>query len=285
VFSVHGTNLDQDIVVAKYDPAGNVLWARQFGGESLDEGNGIALDQSGNSYITGNSSSTNLVFGSIVLTNNYNLLLYTTVFIAKLDANGNALWARDAQGNNEDSGQAVAVDFAGNSYIAGFFQSTVLNFGALTITNTEPQTFGGGPADAFIAKYDPLGNLLWVLQPVGTNDQRAFSVGVDSRANAYVTGWTQGTNVLFGNFAVTNAYLDVFIAKIESDYAFLNLQPAGPNEVVSWPTNKNGFTLECSSNLQDWSPATNAIGISGGCFAATNTPSWPASYFRLQKSP
>jgi len=275
VFSVIGTYICQNMVVAKYDPAGNVIWAKQYGGTSLDAGTSIVVDKSTNCYITGSASSTNLFFGSIVLTNNYNLLIGTAVFVVKLDDCGNALWAKAAQGNNTVSSQGIAVDQAGNSYIAGYFQCDYLVFDTMTLTNTEPDPFGGGPADAFVAKFDAYGNLLRVVQPVGTNDQRAFSIAVDSAANVYITGWTQGTNVLFGSFATTNAYLDMFVAKIDPDYPVLQIEPAsdlgvsmpGGGVVVSWPINKtgySGFTLESSPDLVTWGPAQLFENIIGG---------------------
>ena len=281
-FSVKGTNLDQDIIVAKYDSAGNIIWARQFGGTDLDSGNGIALDSTGNIYITGGFSSTNLVFGATTLTN-IGVSPYNTIYLAKLDSAGNPLWAKAVHGGFSQASQGIAVDFAGNSYIAGYFQGSNLVFDAFVITNTE----GGfeNDADVFAAKYDPSGNLLWVAQPMGTNDQRAFSIAVDSAANAYLTGWTQGTNVMFGNLAATNAYLDVFVAKLDSDYTFLQIGLSNAAPVISWPAaNRDGFVPEVTTNFQSWSPVGGLITTNNGRKYMTNLVPAGRAFFRLKQA-
>lgn len=281
-FSVKGTNTDQDIVIAKYDPAGNIIWARQFGGTDLDSGNGIALDRTGNVYITGGFSSRNLVFGSTTLTN-IGLFPYNTIYLAKLDNAGNPLWAKAVHGSYTQASQGIAVDFAGNSYITGYFQGSNLVFDAVLITNTE----GGfvNDADAFAAKYDPSGNLLWVAQPTGTNDQRAFSIAVDSTANAYLTGWTQGTNVMFGSLTATNAYLDLFVTKLDSDYTFLQIGMSNAAPVISWPAaNRDGFVPEFTTDFQTWSPVGGLTTTNNGRKYMTNIVQDGRAFFRLKNA-
>lgn len=199
VLSVMGTNTCQDFVVAKYDPSGNVIWAKVFGGTSVDSGTGIAVDKSANIYITGDTSSSNVYFGSIVLTNTYHLLPDTAIYIAKLDPSGNPVWAVSGQGDNNNVGSTgIAMDPFGNAYITGFFLSATLALGGVTLTNSEPNPIVGGAADIFVARFDPNGGLMRTVQVTGTNDQRALSIAVDSKACPYITGWMQGTNVLFG---------------------------------------------------------------------------------------
>jgi hypothetical protein len=280
-FSVNGTNTDQDMIVAKYDPAGHVVWAKQYGGLDLDYGRSIAVDKLGNCHLTGDYHSTNLVFGTNILTKTS--FGFTDIFIAKLNSAGDALWARAAHGYATDSSMEIALDFAGNSYIAGFFQSPTLAFDTLILTNTE-EGFLFEDADAFVAKFNPTGDLRWVVQPFGTNDQRAFSVAVDNADNAYITGWTQGTNVLFGDFSATNAYVDIFVAKIEADRPSLQIEKADTNVTIFWPANRLDFNLECSSNLLNWSPVVEPVIITNGCNIVTNSVSAGSGFFRLRKS-
>jgi parallel beta-helix repeat protein len=263
--SVRGTNTCQNFVVAKYDQSGNALWAKAFGGISVDSATGIAVDKSNNCYITGNTSSSNVYFGSIIVSNAYNLLPDTALFIAKLNPSGNPVWAVAGQGNNNVASMGIALDPFGNSYIAGFFLSATFALGGVTLTNTEPNPISGGPADIFVARFDPYGNLMRIIQVTGTNDQRAFSIAVDSKANPYITGWTQGTNVLFGSIAVTNAYLDLFVAKLDPDYPVLQMQSGNDPAfcmpglmVLLWPMNKTpsaNITLEGSTNFTTWTSA------------------------------
>jgi hypothetical protein len=280
-FAVQGQYTDQDIIVAKYAPSGYVVWARQFGGGGLDGGTGIVLDNGGNIYITGSYTSTNILFGATTLTNIGDLLI-NSLFLAKLDSTGNPLWAKAVHGDNQKTSAGVAVDFAGNSYIAGYFQSSNLFFDTITLTNTE----SGGyiDDDIFIAKYDTMGNLLWVDQPRGTNFQFAYSIAVDAMANAYVSGSTQGTNVLFGSLATTNTYLDLFVAKLDSDYTFLQCGLSNGTPVISWPAaHRDGFVPEVTTNFQSWSPAKGLIFTNNGTKYLTNSVTGDRQFFRLRQ--
>ena len=297
VLSVRGTNTCQDFVVAKYDPSGNVIWANVFGGTSVDSATGIAVDRSTNCYITGNTSSSNVYFGSIVLSNAYNLLPDTALFIAKLNPSGNPVWAVAGQGNNNVASMGIALDPFGNSYIAGFFLSATFALGGVTLTNTEPNLIAGGPADVFVARFDPYGNLMRIIEVVGTNDQRAISIAVDSTATPFITGWTQGTNVLFGSFAVTNTYLDLFVAKLDPDYPVLQMQSGNDPAfhmsgmaLASWPWNKTGganYTLESSTNYTTWTPADNIFGfmIGGGRYWFIIPTTGDHMFYRLRFDP
>lgn len=279
LFSVNGNDTVQNMVVAKYNSVGNVIWAKQFGGTDIDAGNGIVVDRFGNCSITGDFRSTNLVFGDISLTKS--AFGFTDIFVAKLNPDGDALWAKAGRGEYTDSSMGIAVDFAGNSYIAGFFQSSHLVFDALTLTNTEADLLND--ADAFIAKFDSYGELLWGFQPIGTNEQRAFSIAVDSVASVYITGWTQGTNVLFGTFAATNAYLDSFVTKIDSDYPLLQIATTNSTVVISWPARKAGFTPEVTGDFQTWTPVAGTILTNNGRNVVTNDISGSKEFFRLKK--
>ncbi|MDZ4120919.1 MAG: SBBP repeat-containing protein, partial [Candidatus Cloacimonadaceae bacterium] len=137
-----------DNFICKLDAAGNFLWANQTGGQSSL----IAVDSSGNSYMSGWFRDS-ISFGDITLTGIGGIDL----FICKLDATGNYLWANMAGGTSYDWGEvwsdAIAVDNSGNSYITGQFSYTIA-FGNTTITSS-------GEIDIFICKLDPDGNFIW----------------------------------------------------------------------------------------------------------------------------
>ncbi|HLP76507.1 MAG TPA: SBBP repeat-containing protein, partial [Candidatus Paceibacterota bacterium] len=278
-FSVQGTSGDQDVIVAKFNPSGTVLWAKQFGGTDIENGRSIALDNTGNIFVTGDFYGTTFPIGTNTLVNSG---IASALFIAKLDAAGNPLWANTAHGDYTDSSMGVAVDFLGNSYIAGFFQSSKLIFNpTVTLTNSAQTSFAD--ADAYVAKYDATGNLLWATRSVGMNDQRAYSIAVDSAANAYFTGWTQGTNVVFGTLSTTNAYVDLFVTKIDSDYPVLRIDKANTLTVLSWPANKSAFMPQVTSNFQSWTNLTGITITNGGRIFYTNTVADKA-FFRLKKN-
>jgi hypothetical protein len=190
-----------DTYIAKVDSGGNFLWAKRAGGINHDRGIGIAVDSSGNAYITGMFRET-AVFGATTLTSAGNWDTY----IAKMDSGGNFLWAKRAGGTNEDFGVGIAVDSSGNAYITGRFEGTA-EFGATTLTSA-------GGVDIYVAKVDSGGNFLWAKRAGGTNTDYGGGISVDSSGNAYVTGEFQGTAV-FGTTTLTSAGgSDVFIWKV-----------------------------------------------------------------------
>ena len=130
--SLSGTNVgSDDAFVVKYDPDGNEVWAKQFGNNSLEEHSGIAVNSSGNVYITGvingNLSGTNI--GS------------DDVFITKYAKNGIEKWTKQFGSSSFEGGNGVAIDSSGNVYITG------ITTGDLFGTNE-------GENDVFVVKYD-----------------------------------------------------------------------------------------------------------------------------------
>ena len=210
------SNGGYDIFVAKLDSSGNWLWAKKAGGTSDDEGHGIAVDASGNSYVTGffgGSAS----FGSTTLISNGNY----DIFITKLDSNGNWLWAKNAGGPNYDSGCGIAFDTSGNSYVTGTFYSSA-DFGSTTLTSY-------GDYDIFIAKLDSSGNWFWAKNAGGTNVDIGYGIAVDTSGNSYVIGYFESGIVIFGptTYLISSGYSDLFIAKLDSSGYCLWAQKAG----------------------------------------------------------
>jgi hypothetical protein len=187
----------------------NVFWAKSAAGSDLDEGNGIAVDGSGNTYITGRFESPTLNFG-LASVNNSTTADYTDVFIAKFDASGNCLWARSAGGSTSDYGAAIAVDNNGNAFITGYFTSPTMNFDGTTITNS-------GYDDIFIAKYNSSGGIQWAKAVGGNYEEEGTGISCDATGNVYITGNYYSASMNFGTETVTNnGGTDIFIAKFSS---------------------------------------------------------------------
>ena len=157
-----GPNLGlDDAFLSKYDSAGTLLWTRQFGLTSQDMSSGVAVDASGNAFISGWTSNKEL----------------RDSFLAKYDTTGTLLWSRQIGTTAGDAANAVTVDGAGNAFISGFTE------GSLAAPSN-------GKADAFLAKYDTGGTLLWSRQ-IGTMDTDTSSgVAVDAQGNAFISGYT-----------------------------------------------------------------------------------------------
>ena len=205
-----------DIFVAKYSSAGNVLWARRAGGADYEDGDGIAVDASGNVYVTGGYSSATITFGSITLTNY--LPGTEDLFVAKYDSSGNVLWAKRAGGDDFDSGLGIAVDAGGSVYVTGYYYSTNMAFNGVALPN-----FSAGYDDIFVAKYDTAGGFLWARHAGGGGYDRGVAIAVDATSNVYVTGSFESTNATFGTAAFASASPgldDGFLMKYDSSGNF-----------------------------------------------------------------
>jgi hypothetical protein len=189
-----------DVFLAKYDASGNLQWAQWGGGTSTDIGHSVAVDGSGNVYVTGLFYNT-AMFGSTMLTSagGYD------VFVAKYNSGGIPQWARRVGGADNDVGYGVAVDGSGNVYVTGQIAGTV-PFGGTTLTSA-------GYYDIFIARYDGSGNEQWAQRAGGTNFDYGYGVAADVSGNVYVTGYIQGTSS-FGATTLTSAGIaDIFVAR------------------------------------------------------------------------
>ncbi len=121
-----------DIFIVKYNPNGNMIWAKSAGGGDNDVSNSISTDKVGNVYLTGDFSFPNITFGDITLTN----AGYDDIFITEYDSNGNVLWAKRAGSDNFDYGRSITTDAMGNIYLTGDFWSNTITFGNTTLNNT-----------------------------------------------------------------------------------------------------------------------------------------------------
>lgn len=202
-----------DMFLAKFDSNGNPLWATIANGGRADGGTSVSCDASGNIYATGYFSSNFLWMGSIILTN-------TTVspvssnadpFIAKYDANGNLLWAKNLLGTGSDYIFSVEVDVAGDVYISGDFISSVFSMGTYTLTKTTPSS------DPFLLKLDANGNVIWGTQASGGGAEGFRSMSVDQNSNVYLTGVFQVAPISFGSITLNNlSGIDVFLVKYDA---------------------------------------------------------------------
>ena len=215
-----GSN-SSDAFVAKLNAAGTWLWASRAGagGTGSDAGSSVAMDGSGNVYVTGDYSGT-ATFGALTLSS----AGFGDVFVAKLSAAGTWLWASRAGGSsNGDSGHSLTVDGNGNVVVTGYFYSTIATFGATTLTNA------GAGADVFVAKLSAAGLWLWATRAGGANYDNGTSVAVESSGNILVGGYIDGT-VSFGTTTLTGMGLtDAFVAKISAAGVWLWATSVGNN--------------------------------------------------------
>jgi gliding motility-associated-like protein len=215
-----------DMFLVKYDPNGNVIWARRAGDNGYEGASSVAVLASGNIVITGFFDSSSITFGSATLTNTGNDY---DVFVVKYDAGGNVTWAKGAGGTFADYGRGIAADPAGNIYVAGEFESLTMTIGPFTLTK---QTVNPGFAssDLFLAKYDVNGNVLWAKSAGGNESETVNSLSVDNAGNVFLPGNYKSQSITLGSYTFTNAdpqYENVFLAKYSTDGDILWAVSAG----------------------------------------------------------
>jgi len=178
-----------DIFFTKYDSNGNYLWAKSIGSTGEEVGNIIAVNGTGNCYITGFFSGT-ADFDPGPATANLTLVGMQDIFFAKYDTNGNYIWAKNmGSSGNYNEGKSIAIDSTGDCYLTGIFGGTVdFDPGAGTVNLTSV-----GWYDIFFAKYDSNGNYLWAKNIGSPFDDRGWDIKVDGTGNCYLTGYFNGT--------------------------------------------------------------------------------------------
>src|SRR4030065_500206 len=193
-----GSGTSGDYATIKYSYAGDTLWVRRYNGpgNNYDVANALAVDGSGNVYVTGSSgtikysaSGDSLWFGvygghDLAIDGSGNVYVagggldYITI---KYSSDGDTLWVRsyNGPGNEYDEASALAVDDSGNVYVTG------------SSVGSDPYNY----TDYATIKYSSSGDTLWVKRynGAGNGGDGANALAVDDSGNVYVTGWSLGT--------------------------------------------------------------------------------------------
>jgi hypothetical protein len=278
----------QSFFLAKFDLSGNCIWAKQSSGTGISSGYGVALDKEGDLYVCGATSNYG-TFDSYAISEGG--------FIAKYDANGNCLWAKnkfryvdifnlselapttiniidstivvggdarndtiivdsitiirgsgvatflssfDINGNVKwlklaggNSGFEFSIDKKGNSYICGIFQG-IGYFDTIVLANPLPTQ-----SDAFIAKYNILGEIQWAKQLNATGGAWGMSISANNDGSAYMTGYFSGT-ANFGIYTITaSTTQDMFVARYDSNGVCLGVRNFGKAQGTAIYVNQN----------------------------------------------
>ncbi len=226
-----------DVFVAKLSPTGTILYSTYIGGSGSDEAAGIAVDASGNAYVTGRTTSIDYPTVSAFQST---LGGVQDAFVTKLSATGNALVYSTYLGGNANTintanpgatgeyGYGIAVDANGSAYVSGWTVST--NFPTV---NPIQATRSAAPAacdpavdaskcarsEAFVSKFAANGaSLIYSTYLGGTEYDESYSLTLDSSGNAYITGMTISAGFPTASpKQVTNAGNgDAFVTKINA---------------------------------------------------------------------
>ncbi len=209
--NTYGNNTDAFLV--KFNSSGSRIWATYYGGIGSDYGTMISTDSSANVYLTGNTNSiSNIASGGFQ--NFY--VGGRDALLVKFDSNGNRIWATYYGGSDDDYGNCITSDVSGNLYLSGYTSS---NIGIAS--GGFQNTYGGGTlfGDAYLVKFDSLGNRLWATYYGGTEDDLNWGVSSDVSGNVYLSGYTESASgIAAGGFqnAFGGGTYDGFLVKFNS---------------------------------------------------------------------
>jgi len=209
-----------DIFLVKYDSFGSFVWGKNIGGGAeVQQALSTSSDVTGNIYCTGLFTSPSLSFGTTTLVNSSSSQNNADMFIAKFNALGNLIWAKNETGVGDEVGGYIAVDAIGNVYVAGFFFGPSMSMGNAMYMNTDTV---GTTRDIILMRYDAFGNLLWADQINGNKEDRVSALSIDGNGNVYMSGHflsdaiSFGSNSLLNNNSTEPRY-DHFLAKLKTD--------------------------------------------------------------------
>ncbi len=190
-----------DVFVAKLDGNGGHLWSKRFGnaGDQRVEGAGVAED---GRVLIGGAFDGAIDFGGGVLTSGAG----KDAFIAVFDATGSHLWSRRLSGPGNDRVTTIAAAPDGNVLVGGVFAGS-LDLGGVMLTSD-------GLYDAFVAKYDPTGELLFSASYDASGTSWITNVAADSFGDVFILGHFKGTLEIDGEAMISAGFDDVFLAKL-----------------------------------------------------------------------
>ncbi|MDI1435074.1 SBBP repeat-containing protein [Polyangium sorediatum] len=204
------TNFFQDVFLVKFAPDGSHVWSKKFGDSNIQYARALAVDGVGNVVIAGYFQQ-QVDFGGGVLTAAGQAF---DAFVAKFNATGQHLWSKKYGNDADQSAKSLAVDGAGNVYVAGE-ASGAIDFGAGLV-------MAQGNPSAFVAKLDSQGAPLWAKLSSGAGKASANAVAVSPSGAVAVAGQFQGTFDLGGkpmtNIDVDDAFVSVLTSSGAQTY-------------------------------------------------------------------
>ena len=235
-------NGNEDIFVAKYDPSGNVLWAKGAGSVWTDGVGSIGVNPNGNTYITGYFSAS-IVFDTDTLYGGSEV-----PFVVKYDPSGNVKWTKGTSGGGQNQhGIGTALDSNGNVYVAGWFTTPSIDFDGTVLANASGE-------DIFIAKYDSLGHVIGAQRAGDIWNEFPARICVDPNGNSYITGDYDNSFILGNDTLINYAYSEIFVAKLGSNFICPLVWPGDANNdliVDNTDLLPIGLNYSASGNMRD----------------------------------
>lgn len=228
------TLVDSQVIggfIVKYSPSGSVLWAKSV--TYSTKFNSVTTDALGNVYVTGNYNGI-ANFGSVTLTGSAN-----SAFVLKYDMNGNLLWANNIGISNSYTSQSIVSDTSG-FFVSGSFNSPTLVIGSTTLTNNCSYY------NAYLAKYDTAGNVLWAKSGGGKKHNDFYwednHISTDKLGNVYLAGTLDSINSVFDTYTFSPSSLkDMYIIKYNSSGSIVWAQSKDSCNSTSVSADSQGY--------------------------------------------
>ena len=201
-----------DAFLTKLDTTGNLIWSTFYGGVGDEFGYQVVVDSDDNPYLIGYTNGNDILVSTSGVFQTNSGGSYDS-FILKLDSAGNFVWATYFGGTGGEFTISADIDNSDNILVGGFTSSTDMP------TLNPFQGTMGGALDAFIAKFDTTGNLIWSTYCGGSNSEDAHVLKTDNQNNVIISGETFSSDfpVSSGAFqSGNNGNLDVFLTKYDS---------------------------------------------------------------------
>lgn len=265
VFNLTSNGLE-DIFITKLDSLGNFVWAKNFGGAVDDKATAIVIDANMGVYTTGVFEKT-ADFDPGPGTFTLSTLMNEDIFISKLDAFGNFIWAKSFGGSQPDYGTFITTDLAGNVYTTGYFQG-IADFDPSPVSYTISSVAGWH--DIFISKLDGNGNFIWARSMGGMGIDIGNSLCVDGVGNVYSTGYFRNTADFdpgTSGYSLTAMGMDeVYVSKLDINGDFLWAKSFGSTLVdvsnsIVLDASGNLFTVGWFNNTVDFDPGSGVYNL------------------------
>jgi hypothetical protein len=272
----------KDIFISKLDAAGNFVWAKKMGGGGNQGANSIKTDALGNVYTTGSfvgvtdfdPSAASYTLGAVGVDD---------IFVSKLDAAGNFVWAKGMGSSGFDYGYGISIDVNGDVYTTGEFDGTAdfdPNAGTYTLVST-------GASNLYIHKLDAAGNFIWA-KSVGSSggESHGNAIATDAIGYIYTTGYFTGTADFDPNAGVSTltsqgSQADVFILKLGSCTAYASPVNITPTGNLTRCQNESTTLTATGSGTVNWysSPSSTTILNSGLSYTVSLTSAGTLTYY------
>jgi len=197
--------------LAKYSSDGDFLWVKYIPGtHHINRGHSLIIDSQDNIYMSGKFQGEMYFDDETIISNGH-----FDIFTARFNNDGNVIWVNNSGGNLDDkpTPSAVAIDGSNNVYLSGYFKEES-DFNGNTL-------FSNGMMDIYLVKYDQDGNVVWVKNEGGTDDERVYGISQYNH-RIYLTGYFNGSSVFDNSIVLTSqGAKDIFVGCYNTDGNFL----------------------------------------------------------------